>query len=259
MKKYWKEFLLGGIIILFIIPFGIAFLTNFKFIITDTYNGWIGFWGSYLGAIIGGICTVIGVYWTIKHTQKIRDMDIKQEKEKEVQKQRILVKPYIQSFTYIKDKDIIERDIRKSFVEVNESGDIKCSYVECPKYLIKLTDNEISLIPDIKKKYFLINYEVCNVGIGSAVNLNLTCNDGHIDGINSLSKGESILIIFIIDVATILKKKIELKLIFNFEDICEIGSYKQEEIIKLAGEQTQLLMYAPPGLTPPELLNEYKN
>ncbi len=42
-------------------------------------NSWLGFWGSYVGAVIGGIITIAGVYFTLKSE---REKDKKTEEEK---------------------------------------------------------------------------------------------------------------------------------------------------------------------------------
>lgn len=72
MKKYWKEIMLGLIVVLFIIPLGIAFLLKFDFIITDTSSGWIGFWGSYLGGIVGGLITLYVLFRTLKENRELQ-------------------------------------------------------------------------------------------------------------------------------------------------------------------------------------------
>jgi len=59
MKKFnMATYILIAIFVFIFIPLGIAFLVSFDFINTDTSNEWIGFWGGYLGAIIGGLITL---------------------------------------------------------------------------------------------------------------------------------------------------------------------------------------------------------
>ncbi len=72
MKKYWKEVLSGLIVVLLIIPLGIAFMLRFDFVITDTSSGWIGFWGSYLGGIVGGIITLYVMFRTLKENRDLQ-------------------------------------------------------------------------------------------------------------------------------------------------------------------------------------------
>ena len=77
MKKDWAKYLLALIFILVLIPLGVAFMLSFRFIITDTTNEWIGFWGGYLGAILGGMITLYVLWKTIKEEKEI---SIRQEK-----------------------------------------------------------------------------------------------------------------------------------------------------------------------------------
>lgn len=72
MKKYWKEFLLWTIMVVFIIPLGLAFLLRFDFIITVVSSDWIGFWGSYLGGIIGGMVTLFVLFKTLQDNRELQ-------------------------------------------------------------------------------------------------------------------------------------------------------------------------------------------
>jgi len=69
MKKYWKEILLTLIVAFVLIPLIIAWLLSFRLINTDTTNEWIGFWGGYLGSILGGVITLY-VMWKTLQTEK---------------------------------------------------------------------------------------------------------------------------------------------------------------------------------------------
>lgn len=69
MKKRWTELFLMGIFIFIIIPLFIAFILSFRFICTDTSNEWIGFWGSYLGSVLGGLITLFVLYQTLKENR----------------------------------------------------------------------------------------------------------------------------------------------------------------------------------------------
>lgn len=77
MEKYWKEILLGGIAVLVIVPLAVACMLNFRFICTDTTNEWIGFWGGYLGSVIGGLITLFVLRETLKDNKMSQ---IRQEK-----------------------------------------------------------------------------------------------------------------------------------------------------------------------------------
>ena len=77
MKKYWKDIFIGIIVIFLVIPLGIAVLVSFRFICTDTSNEWIGFWGGYLGSIIGGLITL---YVLVKTLQDNRESQQREER-----------------------------------------------------------------------------------------------------------------------------------------------------------------------------------
>lgn len=77
LKRHWMNVLVGGIFIFVLIPLGVAFLLNFRFIITDTTNEWIGFWGGYLGSIIGGMITLYVMYVTICNENKAKKREEK--------------------------------------------------------------------------------------------------------------------------------------------------------------------------------------
>ena len=62
---------------LILVPLGIAFILSFRFIETDTTNEWIGFWGGYLGAIIGGIITLAVMQKTLKSEHDNRNREEK--------------------------------------------------------------------------------------------------------------------------------------------------------------------------------------
>lgn len=57
MKKYieknWKFLIAGLVVVFIIIPFFTQFLINIDSNFKGSNDGWLGFWGGYLGAIIG--------------------------------------------------------------------------------------------------------------------------------------------------------------------------------------------------------------
>lgn len=65
--------LLVAVIILIILPLIIAAMMNFTLIVTDTSNAWIGFWESYLGAIVGAFVAIYVMKKTI-HYESAKQM-----------------------------------------------------------------------------------------------------------------------------------------------------------------------------------------
>ena len=79
--KHKKQIVLWSVIILIAVPLIVYGLSEISLLPVTGGNDWAGFWGGYMGAVIGGLCTFVGVSQTIKHERE------KEEIEKE--KQRI--------------------------------------------------------------------------------------------------------------------------------------------------------------------------
>lgn len=88
MKKDWTKYLLAVVVILLIIPLGVAFMLSFRFIITDTTNEWIGFWGGYLGSIIGGVVTLVALKYTIKDSKENLEATLNFEKQRMISEKK---------------------------------------------------------------------------------------------------------------------------------------------------------------------------
>lgn len=75
------------IIILIAIPFVLGVLIPKESLIPNLSqsNDWIGFWGSYTGGILGGLCTLTVMYFTRKDTRYIqeenKELTLKMQKE----------------------------------------------------------------------------------------------------------------------------------------------------------------------------------
>lgn len=77
MKKYWKIFTIAiflSIITPIIIGFGVS-----QDILNDwtNDNDWIGFWGSYAGAVIGSIVTLLVLWRTLEDNRLAREREEK--------------------------------------------------------------------------------------------------------------------------------------------------------------------------------------
>lgn len=82
MKQYLKTSTVVGLIILVLLPLAVTVLTS---VITspisnfETSNDWIGFFGSYIGTILGGIITLIVMKGTINSNRDIENENRKNE------------------------------------------------------------------------------------------------------------------------------------------------------------------------------------
>ena len=71
MKRNIVLFIIGTSVSLIVIPLLIDWLIIGNNIPSNITNQeWVNFLGSYVGAIVGGIVSLIGIGWTIRFTQK---------------------------------------------------------------------------------------------------------------------------------------------------------------------------------------------
>lgn len=133
IKKGIFLFCLVNIAVLLII--NILLVTPNPLLKAETDNDWIGFFGGYLGALIGGLTTFSGVLLTIRYT-----------KEQEAENNRLTVLPYI-SADYINNKINKQADSYISFGNTDEG---------------------------MQQSEVCGNLILSNIGLGTAVNFSIT-------------------------------------------------------------------------------------
>lgn len=84
MKKYIKHISIGGVIVIFlpILVNFIAKITLFERFVVGKESTWISFFSGYLGSILGGIFTLLGVILTINYQNNLIKNASKASKEK---------------------------------------------------------------------------------------------------------------------------------------------------------------------------------
>lgn len=82
LKIIKKHFII--ILIIMLLPLVINLLCLIPTKFTTNNNDWIGFWGSYLGSICGGIITLFVLFQTNKLTKEIQEHNISFEYKKEI-------------------------------------------------------------------------------------------------------------------------------------------------------------------------------
>jgi len=84
-KNYWKlaTIAMGSILlvamILFCIPGFVVLMTTPHIIAVDTESQWIGFWGNYLGALMGGVLSGLVAIFVMNGTLKSGKRERKQD------------------------------------------------------------------------------------------------------------------------------------------------------------------------------------
>ena len=140
------------IITMILIPIAID-----KLIIANNYpsnisnEDWVSFLGSYCGAIISSIATVIGIFITVEYTRKEAQIDRTLALEQENENRRLQIAPYLK-------------------------------YTQCKTLFKEKHDIDILYVPDDNENTFInTTILIKNVGMGPAVNI----------GINSLKFNNS--------------------------------------------------------------------
>ncbi|BCZ48444.1 hypothetical protein psyc5s11_45110 [Clostridium gelidum] len=150
LNKY--KLILGitfGVFMFLLVCAAIPFILDWKLYNLHLYDshldsaGWSSFNGSYIGAIIGGIATLLGVFITLVYTDK-------KNKESELQENSFIV--YYDLYFAIKDLKRIYYQCKKSRFSVKQS--IMFPSKEWNKNIAKLSGR----IDDIKNIYELYGY-----------------------------------------------------------------------------------------------------
>lgn len=100
IKKNKKSIIVVSFILCALIPVSINILLSFNVVpSSDTSSGdWLGFWGSFLGSIIGGGATLIGVLLTLDKMEDDKQAMYNDKKREEEKKYPFLV-PLKKTFT----------------------------------------------------------------------------------------------------------------------------------------------------------------
>lgn len=162
IKEHKKQIILWGGIILIAVPVIVYGLSEISLLPVTGGNDWAGFWGGYMGAIIGGVCTFVGVSRTIKYERE------KSEGEKERS-----VLPYMALSTLKTNFDLYFTDTG-DIQEVNSFEQREKHMLQ--QYVFLLDGNDVRIQEDLRCT--CINKDVStflpikleNVGNGTAVN-----------------------------------------------------------------------------------------
>ncbi len=165
MNFEWKyiKLVLITLGVLILIPFALGYLISIKSIIPNfsQSNDWIGFLGSYTGGILGGLCTLVVMYFTRKDTRDIQEenkaltLKIQEENNYNLKKQFTdeLIKLIADYITDI-NKFFCDQYLKyanQTYNKFNKKKEHKC-ILDDPKELEKLS----SLVSEDKK--IIINY-----------------------------------------------------------------------------------------------------
>lgn len=217
MNKYWKEILLGVIFIFIILPGIIALSMNIRLICTDTSNEWIGFWGGYLGSIVGAIATIGGVYITIRSENEKRAKE-EAARERDIKEQhRLSIMPNLSRYYHFPKTDQIFQTTESYFVDFRGNLYIYNDIRQCFRDEIENPTEE----------NYLLNYKVQNIGLGSAAELYIKIDDNYIIRNGGINPNSAINLCLLFKSEDLDNRKIKIE--FNYSDVSCIEEYYQYE------------------------------
>ena len=252
MDKVWgniREYIVWiicAVVLMFIvIPLIVYGLSEGRILSVGGTNDWAGFWGGYLGAIIGSMATIGGVYLTISNDRKKR---IEEEKNRalELQERRRLdIIPYLNTMYYI-PKHIDETE-KSNVYFVDYSGE---------ELWIRnhLTDKYKQAIEKPGNYLYVLNYQIKNIGSGSAGGIYIRINDDIVVRNVALAQNEIMTLCFLFKVVNLKGKRVQIKLIFD--DIADIGHYNQEELLKFETDEQGVYLVREKILSKPQMIQK---
>lgn len=203
-------------IFLFVIPFIVYYLLKIPAFAMYINNDWIGFFGSYMGALIGAVITLVGVKMTINHENKVRN-------EEYIKRIMPVLSEKIHFLTYGELENWNET--RGAFLELHgeHAGNGEAfdkSTIE--KYLKSGEKGEI-----MSKNKF-VQYSLKNLSQGAATNVSLTVNGNYALSQFTILPNDEVKIVFVITLqASENNRHSNFKLEFTFQDALGEKRYKQ--------------------------------
>ena len=151
LKKNKKFITWALIITLIIIPLVIQGVINWDTMNNGSDDGWLGFWGGYLGSIIGVVGTLIAIQIQLSSEKKRFDKELSEEKKARRSEQvdntffNLLLLFNDQKNTLLKDNNHFEKIsrsvYRSSIVQLKRMGIDK--FYDSSQALIIILDNMI--------------------------------------------------------------------------------------------------------------------
>ena len=208
-------------ILIFIVPIFLDYCILGNAIKSNVENDvWMSFFGSYFGGLFGACATMIVFYLTYTTTERQRKKDERQSIEKEKERIRLSIIPFLYTARRALSKDENLKEERNTFFVKIRNSDVK--------QMRTIPNNLKNLEPcDIYKKYFVIDSELINNGVGSAVNIKAWLNGKQFLFNESLGVGHKFQIYYILSLTDAYPKRLELK--FEFSDVMGDTHYAQEE------------------------------
>lgn len=178
-KKMWP-FIIGSLIIIILLPLIIDWLVignDFPSNISNT--DWVGFFGGYVGALIGSIVSLFGILWTINFTREQNRAD-----------RELQIRPYLDIRCVPFSNKIAEKVSWLGYVTINEYNNNEAELQDVGRGLLYLKNVGNGPATNIDIEVFVENIKVKHSARFNNQNTKVTSN--------SIQQGEESTISFMI-------------------------------------------------------------
>lgn len=201
---------------------------------------------TIVGAVFGGLITLVGVAWTIKDNSK----KLKEER-------KLSIRPYLESNSYAY-KDISDLPIEDTtYITLQKQSLIYNGDIPKEVKQLIITKRKIDKgekvdpidevlfndkMGDFFKKKYLLEYKIFNHGAGNAINVQMKINEWRLKPFCiSTTTPKCFLIIINEDLIEENKKSYSVKISFIYTDIASMGKYMQTEEFALHKGEHELM------------------
>ncbi|MCM1498512.1 MAG: hypothetical protein NC124_08605 [Clostridium sp.] len=195
---------------------------------------WMSFFGSYFGGLFGAIATLM----VLCDTWNSRKKEEQKNKKEQEEQRKLSIMPCLQSREKMVENEEQLRNGNNVYFVLYEQGNIKQTR-EMPRKI------EYGF-----SKYFIIEVELRNVGVGSAISLNAFIDGKQILFNDSLGIGQVLKCYYIFDIEELYHK--ETQVTFEYSDIMGLVRYRQEEAYLIYRDEKELLWKNSQYLTLPQ-------
>ncbi len=164
-KKLW-QILLGAVATVVVLPLAIDWLIiGNSFPSNITNSDWVGFFGGYIGSILGCVISLVGILWTINFTREQNRAD-----------RELQIRPYL-DIRYNPSVNMLEKGKQwLGYVMINEWDDNKAENRDVERGLLYLKNVGNGPATNIDVGVFVENIKVKHSARFTNQNLKVTAN-----------------------------------------------------------------------------------
>lgn len=197
---------------------------------------WMSFFGSYFGGLFGAIATMM----VLCDTQNSRRKEERKNKKEQEEQRKLSIMPCLQS----REKMIVNREQVKS--------DNNVYFVSYENGEIKQRRNVPRELEQIFSDFCIMEAEIRNVGLGSAISVNASIDEKQFLFSDSIGVGQILKIYYIFDMNELYYK--DIKIAYEYSDIMGLVRYRQEETFLMYRIKEDLLWKNSQYLTLPHVV-----